>query len=241
MIRINDVQNLITYLQQYLFPYYFSSHVITETRLVKKLKKTFKRLKIDDLKVKEYISKVNEVKQKLDSDLETFIKSDPAVISKDEVIIAYPGFYAIMVYRLSHELYLMNYKLLARIMCELSHSKTGIDIHPGAIIGNNFFIDHGTGIVIGETTVIGKNVKIYQGVTLGAVSLNNVLKLKKIKRHPTIGDNVTIYAGASILGGNTIIGKNVIIGSNVFVTSSIEDNRIVKLDNKNYKVEDALI
>ena len=241
MIRINDVQNLITYLQQYLFPYYFSSHVITETRLVKKLKKTFKRLKIDYLKVKEYISKVNEVKQKLDSDLETFIKSDPAVISKDEVIIAYPGFYAIMVYRLSHELYLMNYKLLARIMCELSHSKTGIDIHPGAIIGNNFFIDHGTGIVIGETTVIGKNVKIYQGVTLGAVSLNNVLKLKKIKRHPTIGDNVTLYAGASILGGNTIIGKNVIIGSNVFVTSSIEDNRIVKLDNKNYKVEDALI
>lgn len=241
MIRINDVQNLITYLQQYLFPYYFSSHVITKTRLVKKLKKTFKRLKIDDLKVKEYISKVNEVKQKLDSDLETFIKSDPAVISKDEVIIAYPGFYAIMVYRLSHELYLMNYKLLARIMCELSHSKTGIDIHPGAIIGNNFFIDHGTGIVIGETTVIGKNVKIYQGVTLGAVSLNNVLKLKKIKRHPTIGDNVTIYAGASILGGNTIIGKNVIIGSNVFVTSSIEDNRLVKLDNKNYKVEDALI
>lgn len=241
MIRINDVQNLITYLQQYLFPYYFSSHVITKTKLVKKLKKTFKRLKIDDLKVKEYISKVNEVKQKLDSDLETFIKSDPAVISKDEVIIAYPGFYAIMVYRLSHELYLMNYKLLARIMCELSHSKTGIDIHPGAIIGNNFFIDHGTGIVIGETTVIGKNVKIYQGVTLGAVSLNNVLKLKKIKRHPTIGDNVTIYAGASILGGNTIIGKNVIIGSNVFVTSSIEDNRIVKLDNKNYKVEDALI
>lgn len=241
MIRINDVQNLITYLQQYLFPYYFSSHVITKTKLVKKLKKTFKRLKIDDLKVKEYISKVNEVKQKLDSDLETFIKSDPAAISKDEVIIAYPGFYAIMVYRLSHELYLMNYKLLARIMCELSHSKTGIDIHPGAIIGNNFFIDHGTGIVIGETTVIGKNVKIYQGVTLGAVSLNNVLKLKKIKRHPTIGDNVTIYAGASILGGNTIIGKNVIIGSNVFVTSSIEDNRIVKLDNKNYKVEDALI
>lgn len=241
MIRINDVQNLITYLQQYLFPYYFSSHVITKTKLVKKLKKTFKRLKIDDLKVKEYISKVNEVKQKLDSDLETFIKSDPAVISKDEVIIAYPGFYAIMVYRLSHELYLMNYKLLARIMCELSHSKTGIDIHPGAIIGNNFFIDHGTGIVIGETTVIGKNVKIYQGVTLGAVSLNNVLKLKRIKRHPTIGDNVTIYAGASILGGNTIIGKNVIIGSNVFVTSSIDDNRIVKLDNKNYKVEDALI
>ena len=145
-----------------------------------------------------------------------------------------------MVYRLSHELYLMNYKLQARIMSELAHSKTGIDIHPGAVIGNNFFIDHGTGIVIGETTIIGNFVKIYQGVTLGAVSLNNVPTLKKTKRHPTIGDNVTIYASASILGGSTIIGKNAIIGSNVFITTSIEENKIVKLDNKNYKISDII-
>lgn len=240
MIKTKDIKKVISLLQQYLYPGYFSKYIISQNKLNRKLKVLLTKLNIKDVDIKNYLVKIEKIKKALQNDLEEFIKNDPAVSSKDEVIITYPGFYAIMVYRLSHELYLMNYKLQARIMSELAHSKTGIDIHPGAVIGNNFFIDHGTGIVIGETTIIGNFVKIYQGVTLGAVSLNNVPTLKKTKRHPTIGDNVTIYASASILGGSTIIGKNAIIGSNVFITTSIEENKIVKLDNKNYKISDII-
>ena len=152
-----------------------------------------------------------------------------------EIIFAYPGLFAIMVYRLAHELYLMEVPMLPRIMTEYAHSITGIDIHPGVKIGKNFFIDHGTGIVIGETAVIGDNVKIYQGVTLGALSTRGGQKLRGKRRHPTISDNVTIYAGASILGGDTVIGENCTIGSNVFITSSVAPDTTVT--NKNQELQ----
>ena len=156
------------------------------------------------------------------------MESDPAVDSEEEVILAYPGFKAIAYHRVAHILDALGYKLQARMMSEEAHSLTGIDIHPGANIGESFFIDHGTGIVVGETTIIGKNVRLYQGVTLGAMSLSKGSKMKGIKRHPTIGSNVTIYAGASILG-DINIGDNVTIGSNVFLTDDIPSNTRVTI------------
>jgi len=162
---------------------------------------------------------------KLIKDAETILHFDPAARSVEEVLVAYPGFYATAIYRLSHQLYQQNIKILPRLFTEYAHSKTGIDIHPGATIGETFFIDHGTGIVIGETTIIGNNVKIYQGVTLGAL---NVSKEKaKTKRHPTIEDNVIIYSGATILGGDTVIGHDSVIGGNVWLTYSVLPNSII--------------
>ena len=155
------------------------------------------------------------------TDLEAFYDGDPAASSTDEIIFCYPGLFAVTVYRLAHVLYAMEVPLLPRVMTEHAHSVTGIDINPGATIGNYFFIDHGTGIVIGETTVIGDHVKLYQGVTLGALTTRGGQSLRGKKRHPTIEDHVTIYAGASILGGGTVIGRNSVIGSNVFITHSI--------------------
>lgn len=174
-------------------------------------------------KAKEYSNSLKIVKKMLSYDLEFFMESDPAVDSKEEIVLAYPGYKAIITYRIAHILYSMNYKLQARMMSESAHSQTGIDIHPGANLASPLFIDHGTGIVIGETTISKKNLKIYQGVTLGALSLKNGASLKGIKRHPTLGENVIIYAGASILGDITV-GDNVTIGSNVFITESIPDN-----------------
>ena len=158
-------------------------------------------------------------------DAETILQFDPAAKSVEEVLVAYPGFYATAIYRLSHQLYKQGVKILPRLFTEYAHSKTGIDIHPGANIGNTFFIDHGTGIVIGETTIIGNNVKIYQGVTLGAL---NVSKEKaRTKRHPTIEDNVIIYSGATILGGDTVIGHDSVIGGNVWLTYGVLPNSII--------------
>lgn len=174
-------------------------------------------------KCKEFESKLPSLKKELEADLAFFIESDPAAQSEQEILLAYPGFKAISAYRIAHELYKLGYTLAARMMTEEAHSKTGIDIHPGANLASPLFIDHGTGIVVGETTIAGKNFKIYQGVTLGALSLKCGSKLKGCKRHPTIGENVVIYAGASILGAITI-GNNVTIGSNVFITESIPDN-----------------
>lgn len=176
-----------------------------------------------------------KVRALLETDLQAAFDGDPAAYSKEEVILSYPGLQAITINRLAHELFLLNVPLIPRIMTEYAHSVTGIDIHPGATIGEYFFIDHGTGIVIGETTTIGKNVKIYQGVTLGALSTRGGQKLQGKKRHPTIGDNVTIYAGASILGGASIIGKNCVIGSNVFITTSIPDDTKVNIKNQELK------
>ena len=138
-----------------------------------------------------------------------------------EIILAYPGPLAVLIQRTAHRLYELKVPVLPRIMTEYAHSKTAIDIHPGAVIGEGFFIDHGTGVVIGETTVIGNNVKIYQGVTLGALSTRGGQILKNVKRHPTVEDDVTIYAGATILGGNTLIGQGAVIGGNAWVTRSV--------------------
>ena len=164
---------------------------------------------------------IPQVRALVQTDLQAAYDGDPAASGKDEVIFSYPGLFAITVYRLAHVLYTLGVPMIPRIMTEHAHSVTGIDIHPGATVGEYFFIDHGTGIVIGETTVIGNHVKIYQGVTLGALSTRGGQNLRGKRRHPTIEDNVTIYAGASILGGETVIGKNAVIGSNAFITASI--------------------
>jgi serine O-acetyltransferase len=156
---------------------------------------------------------------------ECYLKFDPAAFSLEEVILCYPGFYAVTVYRLAHILYELEIPLLPRIISEYAHSKTGIDINPGATIGKRLFIDHGTGIVIGETTIIGDNVKIYQGVTLGALHVEK--GMVSTKRHPTIEDNVIIYAGSTILGGKTVIGHDAVIGGNVWLTNSVEPHTVV--------------
>ena len=179
-----------------------------------------------------FFGKLPEIRAYVDTDLQAAYDGDPAATNKAEVIIAYPGLYAITVNRLAHELYQLKVPLIPRIMTESAHSKTGIDIHPGAQIGRYFFIDHGTGIVVGETTVIGDNVKIYQGVTLGALSTRGGQKLHGKRRHPTIEDNVTIYAGASILGGDTIIGHDSVIGSNVFITHPIAPGTRVSIKSQ---------
>ena len=180
---------------------------------------------------KAFFGRKPKIREYIESDLLAAYDGDPAAGCFEEIILAYPGLIASTVYRIAHELYVEQVPVLPRMMTELAHSKTGIDIHPGATIAKNFFIDHGTGIVIGETAIIGKNVKIYQGVTIGALSTRGGQKLSGKKRHPTICDNVTIYAGASILGGNTIIGENAVIGGNTFITSSINPNTIVSMKN----------
>lgn len=172
-----------------------------------------------------FIAKLADVYRLLLLDAEAIFKGDPAAESIDEVILAYPGFYAIAVYRIAHALYELKVPLIPRLLTEQAHRRTGIDIHPGAKIGESFFIDHGTGVVIGETTVIGNNVKIYQGVTLGALYVSR--QLVKKKRHPTIGHNVVIYAGATILGGDTVVGDDTIIGGNVWLTESVPAGSVV--------------
>ena len=169
----------------------------------------------------EFLGQIPAVRALAQTDLEAFFDGDPAAFSTDEIVFCYPGLYAVTVYRLAHVLYSLKVPMLPRIMTEHAHSVTGIDINPGATIVDHFFIDHGTGIVIGETTVIGSHVKIYQGVTLGALTTRGGQSLRGQRRHPTIEDNVTIYAGASILGGSTTIGRDCVIGSNVFITHSI--------------------
>lgn len=171
------------------------------------------------------IEQIPEIRRMISLDVEAAFKGDPAAKSNAEVILSYPGLEAIVVYRIAHFLFKNGVPLIPRIMSEHVHGKTGIDIHPGASIGESFFIDHGTGVVIGETCVIGNNVKIYQGVTLGALSVQKNLQDKK--RHPTIEDNVTIYANATILGGNTVIGNGSTIGGNTWVTKSVSANTIV--------------
>ncbi len=169
------------------------------------------------------ISELPEIRRLLMCDVEAGFNGDPAAKSRAEIIVSYPGLLAIFVYRIAHILYLENIPLIPRIMTEYAHGRTGIDINSGAVIGEYFFIDHGTGVVIGETTVIGNNVKLYQGVTLGALSTRSGQELAGVKRHPTICDNVTIYANSTVLGGETVIGNGVIIGGNAFITKSIPD------------------
>lgn len=179
-----------------------------------------------------FLKKVPQIREYLETDLEAFFDGDPAAANKDEIILSYPGMLAITVYRMAHELFALSVPLIPRTMTEYAHSVTGIDIHPGASIGKYFFIDHGTGIVVGETTIIGEHVKVYQGVTLGALSTSGGQKLKNTKRHPTIEDEVTIYSGASILGGETVIGRGAVIGGNAFITKSVEAGSRVSIKNQ---------
>ena len=168
------------------------------------------------------------VQSTLLTDVEAIFDGDPAAQNKEEVVFAYPGLFAIFAYRVAHELYLRHVPIIPRMMTEYAHSRTGIDIHPGATIGSYFFIDHGTGIVVGETTVIGDHVKLYQGVTLGALSPRGGHTSLPGKRHPTVEDGATIYSGASILGGSTVIGANSVVGGNAFLTASVSpETRVV--------------
>jgi serine O-acetyltransferase len=171
-----------------------------------------------------FIKKLPEIQEMLLKDVQAGFDGDPAAKSKEEIVFSYPGFYAIYIFRIAHVLYTEQVPFIPRIMTEYAHGNTGIDINPGATIGEYFFIDHGTGVVIGETTEIGNNVKLYQGVTLGALSTRMGQQLANVKRHPTIRDNVTIYSNSTVLGGETVIGENTIIGGNTFITESIPAN-----------------
>lgn len=183
----------------------------------------------------EIIRKLPDIKNMLKKDITALYEGDPAAVCPEEIILSYPGFYAISIYRIAHEFYIRKIPLISRLMTEYAHEKTGIDIHAGAKIGEYFFIDHGTGIVIGETTTIGNHVKIYQGVTLGAKSFEldeHGKPIKGTKRHPDIGNNVIIYANATILGGNTVIGDGTVIGGNVWLTHSVEPGSVVYYNKK---------
>ena len=188
--------------------------------------------------VSEFFERLPIVRELLASDVKAAFDGDPAAQTTDETIFSYPGLHAILVQRIAHEFYTLNVPLLPRMMTERAHSQTGIDIHPGAQLGRSFFIDHGTGVVIGETTSIGDNVKVYQGVTLGALAPAYGQMLRGQKRHPTIEDDVVIYAGATILGGETVIGKGSVIGGNVFVTSSVPPQNVVVTEPPKLKYRD---
>ena len=179
-----------------------------------------------------FFRRIPAVRQLVETDLQATFDGDPAATCTEEIILSYPGLMATTIQRLAHELYLLRVPLIPRLMTEYAHSQTGIDIHPGASIGSSFCIDHGTGIVIGETSEIGRFVKIYQGVTIGALSTKGGRKLRNTKRHPTIEDHVTIYSGASILGGETVVGANSVIGGNVFLTKSIAPHTRISVKNQ---------
>jgi serine O-acetyltransferase len=236
-----DSQEFVDDLVHLLFPIKTNKHIskfeieIQLERMQLRLKQLMLPLEKDLKKTPKEIAKIffdmlPETFKALLQDADAFIHSDPASKCVEEVILCYPGFYALTVHRLAHILYQEGVPVLPRIMSEHAHSKTGIDIHPGARIGKKFFIDHGTGIVIGETAEVGDNVKIYQGVTLGAIYVQK--KLKETKRHPTIEDDVIIYAGSTILGGNTVIGHDTVIGGNVWITESVMPHSIVYRQHK---------
>ena len=189
----------------------------------------------------EFLGRIPDIRRRLAGDVQALYDGDPAAKSLDEIIFSYPGLEAVTVYRIAHELYGLGVPLLPRIMTELAHSATGIDIHPGAKIGKNFFVDHGTGVVVGETCEIGDNVKIYQGVTLGALSFPKDGRgdlIRGRKRHPTIRDGVTIYSGATLLGGDTVVGEGSTIGGNVWLTHSVPDDSVVVMEEPGLRVEE---
>jgi len=244
----SEIIELVNKLLQVVFPGYFRDktfkiinldksysvvledifyHLNKQVRIALSYREAYENKSYEELEAisydicKNFFAKIPTVREYLETDINATIDGDPAAECKEEIILAYPGLRAIAVYRLAHELYVLKVPVLPRLMTEYAHSETGIDINPGATIGKSFFIDHGTGIVIGETSIIGEYVKIYQGVTIGALSTRGGRKLSGAKRHPTIEDNVTIYSGASVLGGETVIGKNAVIGGNAFITSSI--------------------
>ena len=252
---------IIKDLRRIMFPGYFGSENITDTvpeyfigdtltNIYVVLKEQIKMaiLYIDGNKMTEeevskkadaicnyFFGRLADIQQTLLKDVQAGFDGDPAAKSKEEIIFSYPGLFAIFVYRIAHELYIQNVPFIPRIMTEYAHSRTGIDINSGADIGEYFFIDHGTGVVIGETTTIGDHVKLYQGVTLGALSTRSGQQLAGVKRHPTIEDNVTIYSGSTILGGETIIGADSVIAGGAFITSSVPPKTKVTVQNPELK------
>ena len=246
-----EVISIIKNIQALMFPEYFTAQDFSSLGELDMLDKTFFMIKREisasgflcdciefsdtETLAYEIIDKIPEIKKALIKDAQAIYEGDPAAKSPEEVILSYPGFYAVSIYRIAHEFYVRNIPYIPRLMTEYAHEKTGIDIHAGAKIGEYFCIDHGTGIVIGETCTIGNHVKIYQGVTLGAKSFEldeNGNPVKGIKRHPDIEDNAIIYANATILGGNTRIGKGAVIGANVWITSSVEPGKVVYYGKK---------
>ncbi|MBE6634825.1 MAG: serine acetyltransferase [Ruminococcaceae bacterium] len=234
-----EIISIIKDIQHLMFPKYFRGCGVDNMdllndlyiRLVSQISVAaeFVGRKLDAERLaQEIIFDIPRIKSMLKKDVDALYSGDPAALCPEEVVLSYPGFYAISIYRLAHEFYVREIPLISRLMTEFAHEKTGIDIHAGAKIGEYFFIDHGTGIVIGETTTIGDHVKIYQGVTLGARSFeldDDGNPIKGIKRHPDIGNNVIIYANATILGGNTRVGDGCIIGGNVWLTHSVEPGK----------------
>ena len=245
-----EIISIIKDVQELMFPDYFRREENKGKNRLEILDSVFMRMKLQisaaysfcsdgavvDTETLAYsvLDKIPEIKDALIKDVQAIYEGDPAARSPEEIILSYPGFYAISIYRIAHEFYLLGIPCISRVMTEFAHEKTGIDIHAGATIGEYFFIDHGTGIVIGETTTIGNNVKIYQGVTLGAKSFEldpEGNPIKGIKRHPDIGNNCVIYANATILGGNTRIGDGSVIGGNVWLTHSVEPGQVVYYNN----------
>lgn len=231
----SDIAKLISHYMEILFPAFSSSSYKTESDLTLHIQRGEIRLQGQLAKfishdeaakiAKGFTRKLGDISDQLDLDVKAILSGDPAATNRDEVILSYPGFFAIAVYRIAHFFYKKKVPTFPRMLCEYAHQVTGIDIHPGATIGESFCIDHGTGVVIGETTRIGKNVKVYQGVTLGALSVKK--SARNTKRHPTIEDNCVIYSNATILGGKTVIGKNTIVGGNVWLTKSVPKDTIV--------------
>lgn len=205
------------YLKEYIF---YKKTILERNRIIKKIKSLLS-IVLSVKQTNNFIKQLNVLKDKLNEDALFAYKNDPSFHSIEETIITSPGLFAILVYRVANSLCLLDVKIIPRLLSEYAHSKTGIDINPEAEIGRNFFIDHGTGVVIGATTFIGNNVKLYHGVTLGAKSLKNVDDLKNKKRHPTILNDVTIYSNSTVLGGDTIVGDGCIIGANKLITESI--------------------
>lgn len=245
--QIIDILGMV---RQVLFPGYFESKRLKsgtiryhvgelleniEYELTKQVEKALNytqnyRERAEEI-VRKFMQRLPYLRDMLAKDVQAAYDGDPAASNTDEIIFCYPGVFAISVNRIAHELHVLGVPMIPRIMTEYAHNLTGIDIHPGAALGEYFFIDHGTGVVVGETTEIGNNVKIYQGVTLGALSTRGGQSLRGSKRHPTLKDNVTVYSGASILGGETVIGEGAVIGSNAFITSSVPDHTRVSIKN----------
>ena len=230
------IVEIISDVQTFMFPAFSQEECLSERMLLEKIywelthqiRRALKfagRTEMDpEAAADAFLKEIPNIYAMLLKDVEALYEGDPAAGSREEVILAYPGFFAILVYRIAHVLYEMKVPILPRIMTEFVHQKTGVDIHAGAKIGEYFFIDHGTGIVVGETTDIGDHVKLYQGVTLGALSPRAGHNSLPGKRHPTVGNDVTIYSGASILGGQTVIGDHSVVGGNAFLTGSVDDN-----------------
>ena len=235
VLRKQDAEKFIKLNQELIFKDLVNNKLkykIFEKIHFLKIKRILRKFGANKNTISFFCNESKKLKKILLEDAEFTYQCDPASEGIDEIILTYPGFFAVFCYRIAHILKSVNVRLLPRMISEVAHTQTGIDIHPGATIGHPFCIDHGTGIVIGETSIVGNYVKMYQGVTLGALSLKEGQNLKNIKRHPTIGNNVTLYADAFVFGGDTVIGDNVIVGNNAIIRESVDANKVVYLKNE---------